>query len=350
MANPSELDGSVRNSREPGGVDRIMSNADRTALVTGANAGLGFEAAAQLAEDGWGKITLACRTAEKAETARRQRVERTGVDPVEVVAIDTSEVASAEHAAKELQERGATIDFLLLNAGASGQDATYNSDGVEVTYASTLIGHHVLTMRALEHGLLAPNARIVIAGSEGARGNMPGVALQNIDEIAGESYGGDRVAAIEALVRIEAPQQKKFVNMNEYVTAKLLVAWWAAALSRRLPDGVTVNAVSPGANLGTSFARDMPAAMRMVMMPVLKALGPVMKMNGPISDGARRYLDAADYADDDTGHFYATANRRQLVGPVGVQTWPDYFTDEPAQEDGFRAIVALTGVDVPVPS
>ena len=33
--------------------------------------------------------------------------------------------------------------------------------GVEITYASTLVGHHVLTVRALEHGLLAPNARIV---------------------------------------------------------------------------------------------------------------------------------------------------------------------------------------------
>ena len=38
-------------------------------------------------------------------------------------------------------------------------------------------------------------------------------------------------------------------------------------------------------------------------------------MNGSIDKGARRYLDAADYADDDTGHFYATAKRKKLVGP-----------------------------------
>ncbi|MGI9645281.1 MAG: SDR family NAD(P)-dependent oxidoreductase [Ilumatobacteraceae bacterium] len=324
-----------------------MSNADRSALVTGANAGLGFEAAAQLAEDGWGRVTLACRTAEKAETARSQLVERTGLDPFEVLAIDTSEVASAENAAQELQERGETIDFLLLNAGASGQDATFNSDGVEVTYASTLIGHHVLTMRALQDGVLSPNARIVIAGSEGARGNVPGMAVHDIGQIADDSYDGDRVAAIEALARIDTPEQDKFANMSEYVTAKLIVAWWPADLSRRLPAGTTVNAVSPGANLGTSFARDAPAALRMVAMPVMKALGPVLGTNGPIDKGSRRYLDAAEYADDDTGHFYATANRRKFVGPVDVQTWPGYFTDEQAQEDGFRAIVALTGVGAP---
>jgi NAD(P)-dependent dehydrogenase (short-subunit alcohol dehydrogenase family) len=293
-------------------------------------------------------VILACRTVEKAETAQRQLVDRTGTDPFAVLAIDTSEVPSAEAAAEELRARGDTIDFLLLNAGASGQEASYNSDGVEVTYASTLIGHHVLTMRALEHGLLSPNARIVIAGSEGARGNMPGMSVHDIGQIANDSYGGDRAAAIQALARIEAPQQQdKFANMREYVTAKLIVAWWAAALSRHLPAGMTVNAVSPGANLSTSFARDAPAAMRMVMMPVMKVLGPVMGMNGPIDKGARRYLDAADYGDDDTGHFYATANRTKLVGPVDVQTWPDYFADEQAQEDGFRAIVALTGLDVP---
>ena len=48
-----------------------MSHADHIALVTGANAGLGFDAAAQLAERGYGHVILACRTVEKAETARQ---------------------------------------------------------------------------------------------------------------------------------------------------------------------------------------------------------------------------------------------------------------------------------------
>jgi NAD(P)-dependent dehydrogenase (short-subunit alcohol dehydrogenase family) len=324
-----------------------MDNADKTALVTGANSGLGFEASAQLADDGWGRVILACRSVEKAETARAQLVERTGGDPFAVLAVDTSEAASATAAAAELRERGEQIDFLLLNAGASGKDPSYNSDGVETTYASTLVGHHVLTMGALEHGLLTPNARIVIAGSEGARGNMPGMSVHDIESIADESFGGDRVATIEALTKIEAPGQEKFVNMDEYVTAKLIVAWWAAALSRRLPAGMTVNALSPGANLETSFARDAPAAMRLVMMPAMKLLGPVMGMNGSMDKGARRYLDAAEYTDDDTGHFYATAKRKKLVGPVSVQTWPDHFTDEGAQEAGFDAVISLTGVGIP---
>ena len=253
-----------------------MNKSDKTALVAGANSGLGFEAAAQLADDGWGRVILACRSVEKAETALTQLVGRTGRDPFAILSVDTSEVASAEAAAEQLRERGEQIDFLLLNAGATGKDPSYNSDGVELTYASTLVGHHVMTMGAIDHGLLTPHARIVIAGSEGARGNMPGMSVHDIAEIAEVSFGGDRVAAIEAVVRIKAPEQKKFVNMSEYVTAKLIVAWWAAALSRKLPTGMTVNAVSPGANLGTSFGRDAPAAMRLIMIPVMKLLGPVM--------------------------------------------------------------------------
>ena len=59
------------------------------------NSGIGFEAAAQLAEAGWGNVILACRTEEKAEAARKLLVDRTGRDPFKVLAIDTSEVDSA---------------------------------------------------------------------------------------------------------------------------------------------------------------------------------------------------------------------------------------------------------------
>ena len=319
----------------------------KTALVTGANSGLGFEAAAQLAEAGWGKVILACRSEDKAEAARARLIKRTGKDPFSGLAVDTAEVASARAACDRLQERSERIDFLLLNAGASGKDPQYNSDGVEITYASTLIGHHVLTMGALEGGLLSAKARIVIAGSEGARGNMPGMPIHAIKEIATDRFSGDLVAAIEALCRLEVPSQAKFNNMQEYVTAKLLVAWWAAVLARRLPAGMTANAVSPGAALATSFGRDANAMMRLIMMPVMKLLGPLMGMAGSIENAARRYLEAADFADDQTGHFYATAHRKKLVGPIGIQTWPAYFTDTPSQEAGFAAIVKLTGVGFP---
>ena len=325
----------------------MSGSGEKTALVTGANSGLGFEAAGQLVESGWGRVILACRTEAKAGDARQRLVKRTSTDAFETLAVDTSEVASANAAADALRDRGAKIDFLLLNAGATGSQPQFNSGGVEITWASTLVGHHVMTMRALGDGLLAPAARIVIAGSEGSRGNLMNMKVHDIEAVANEQFGGDRVAAIEALARIKGPYE--FVSLNEYVTAKLVVAWWAAALSRRLPSGVTVNAVSPGSAPGSSFARNAPLMMRMIMLPMMKIIGPFMGMAGSTESAARRYLDAADLGDDETGHFYATADRKKLVGPVGIQTWPSYFIDEPSQEAGFEAIVKLTGVAFPEP-
>lgn len=324
-----------------------MNRSTHTALVTGANSGLGFEAAAQLAEAGWGTVILACRSLDKAAGAKAALAERTGKDPFETLAVDTSEAASAHAACDELKRRGARIDLLLLNAGASGKDAAFNSDGVEITYASTLVGHHILALRAALDGLLSPHARIVIAGSEGARSNMPGMKVHDVAAIADEAFGGDRAAAIEALMRLEVPAQKKFNNMGEYVTAKLIVAWWAAATARRLPTGITVNAVSPGSAPGTGFVRDAPAAMRLLMVPLMKLFGSLMGMAGSTEEAAKRYLDAADRADDDTGHFYATAHRKKLVGPVGRQTWPEFFTDEASQEAALAALEKVTGVAWP---
>ncbi len=326
-----------------------MSIADevrnKSALVTGANSGIGFEAAAQLAEAGWGKVILACRTEEKGREARGLLVSRTGNDPFSVLAVDTSEVATVNAAMDRLRDDGVVVDLLLLNAGATAAQAQFNSDGVEITWASTLVGHHVMAMRMLGDGLLSATAHIVIAGSEGARGTVPGMKVHDFVNVANERFAGDRVAAVEALARIQGPDQYK--STNEYVSSKVVVAWWAAAMSRRLPAGMTVNAVSPGSVPASNFGRDLSWATRRLMMPMMKIVGPFMGMAGSIEAGARRYVVAADLGTEDTGKFYATAHRKKLVGPTSAQTWPEYFTDEASQEAGFAAVVNLTKTPFP---
>ena len=66
-------------------ISNTQSQSTNTALVTGANTGLGFEAAAQLAEAGYGRVILACRTLDKASDARTRLVERTGKDVFDVL-------------------------------------------------------------------------------------------------------------------------------------------------------------------------------------------------------------------------------------------------------------------------
>ncbi|MEM8861056.1 MAG: SDR family NAD(P)-dependent oxidoreductase, partial [Chloroflexota bacterium] len=123
---------------QPNKIMSALTNFEtKTALVTGANSGLGFEAAAQLAEAGYGRVILACRNLEKAEAAKIQLSERVGHDRFDTLEIDVSSIASAEMAAAELVNQSKTISTLLLNAGiVSGKEMKKSADGIEMTFAA----------------------------------------------------------------------------------------------------------------------------------------------------------------------------------------------------------------------
>ena len=321
-----------------------MNNQEKTALVTGANSGIGFETAALLAEQGFGKVILVTRNLDKGRTARDQLVERTGRDVFDLLAADLSEPSSTSAAAEEIQ---ATVDLLILNAGMSaGEPPVFNSDGVELTFASTLIGHHVLTMHLLKNDLLSSHARIVIAGSEGARGDVMTMNVADFGSLSDEYFDGDLEAALETIARVQAPYE--FKPMNAYVTAKVYVAWWAAALSRKLPQGMIVNAVSPGSVPATNFARSQSTMMR-GMTGVMSSIGRFFGMAQPVSAGAQRYIDAGNFDDETTGNFFASAPGK-MVGPMVVQK-NAHFLNRSYQNAGWNVIVRLSGdVDYPVNS
>jgi NAD(P)-dependent dehydrogenase (short-subunit alcohol dehydrogenase family) len=323
-----------------------MKNQNKIALVTGANSGIGFETAAQLAEDGYGKVILACRTLTKADAAKALLIERTGKDVFDTLAVDVSEPKTVHIACDTLLDRNDKIDILILNAGmSSGTEPAYNSDGIELTFASTIIGHHVMAIRLLNDKLLSEHGRIVIAGSEGARGDVPGMNIPDFPGFAAKHFNSDLENMLETIARVQAPY--KFNSMSTYVTAKVYVAWWAAALSRRLPAGITVNAVSPGSVPTTNFARHQNWMMQKVMIPMMNSVGRLFGMAGPISAAARRYIDAAGFNDDTTGQFFASP-KGKMIGDLVVQTTP-HFLSETSQEACWNVLVRLTnGADYSV--
>ena len=71
----------------------------------------------------------------------------------------------------------------------------------------------------------------------------------DVPAFAAKYHRGDRTAAVEALIR-NGPNVK-YVPNNAYADAKLIIAWWVAALARRLPSGMAVYAVSPGGATAT---------------------------------------------------------------------------------------------------
>jgi NAD(P)-dependent dehydrogenase (short-subunit alcohol dehydrogenase family) len=319
-----------------------MTNHDQqTALVTGATSGLGFEAALQTADAGYGRVIITGRSAERAETARATLAERSGKDVFETLEVDLNQTASVQRAVAELASRGHVIDYLLLNAGmVSGSKPVLTDEGVEITYASSLIGHHQLTMGVLEHGLLAAEGHIVIAGSEAARGDVPTFTPVDLPKYAAKHFDGDLERAAVSLIRNDGPA--KYKPAAVYATTKAFVAWWAASLARLLPEGTTVNAVSPGSAPDTDAARHANFFMRNIMMPFMKK-APGMAADTPTA--ASRYLEASTFPADVTGRFFASAPKK-MTGPLHPVEL-DHIDDRSSQDAAWTATVEVAGVAYP---
>ena len=296
----------------------------KIALITGANSGIGFETASALGKLNLEKIVLAGRSPDRVSKARKDLLSRGLKDVFDELIIDVSEVESSQKAVRVIEEKNLKIDYLILNAGASTGKLTKNSNGVEMTFASSLLGHHIFTLELLKRNLLNKNARIIIAGSEAARGDAPGMALPKLDRIANDQFGGDIGKTLSAFFQGEFNDQ--YGTFQIYALAKLYVAWWASVLAPKLPKGTTVNTISPGSVPATNFMRDQPWAVRNIMVPLMNMIGPLLGMAGPISNATDRYINALSFPADINGKFYASPVGK-LVGNMQEQH-TDLLVDE----------------------
>ena len=171
------------------------------ALVTGTTSGLGYAAARILAGEGWREIIVTGRSLDRVKETAAQLAAETKTQVFTPLELELDTPASVQSALAELVKRGRPIDFLLLNAGmVPGKKRVLTAAGVEASQAP-LIGHHQLAVGLLRAGLLSPDARIVIAGAEPARGGVPMFSYTDVPAFAAKYYRGDQAAAVEALIR-----------------------------------------------------------------------------------------------------------------------------------------------------
>ncbi|WP_345817029.1 SDR family NAD(P)-dependent oxidoreductase (plasmid) [Paraburkholderia sp. PREW-6R] len=308
------------------------------ALVTGTTSGVGYEAARMLASNGYREVIVTGRSLARVQETAAQLAAQTRTQVFTPLELELDEPASVQSALAELEKRGRPIDFLLLNAGmVPGKERVITAAGVEASQAP-LIGHHQLTVGLLRANLLSPNARIVIAGAEPARGGVPMFRYTDVDALAARYHEGDLTAAMEALLR-NGPHVK-YVPNNAYADAKLMVAWWTAALARRLPSGMAVFAVSPGAATATQVGRNAGWAVKYLMIPIVNLLP---GMNQTPETAARRYLQASEFGADVSGQFFASA-KGKFTGPIEAQRQP-HLLDGANQEAAWQAVVNVSGVN-----
>jgi NAD(P)-dependent dehydrogenase (short-subunit alcohol dehydrogenase family) len=136
----------------------------RTAVVTGANSGLGLETARALAGAG-ADVVMAVRNQDRA-TKAAERIRATVPDAsLTIVALDLGSLASVQSAAEEILGAHETIDLLVNNAGVMGIPERRTADGFEMQFGVDHLGHFALTARLLPALLSAPTARVVTVTS-----------------------------------------------------------------------------------------------------------------------------------------------------------------------------------------
>lgn len=307
------------------------------ALVTGATSGLGYAAARLLVAEGYRQIFVTGRSLPRIQEAAAQLASETGTQVFTPLELDLDAPDSVQSALDSLAKQDRPIDFLLLNAGmVPGKARVLTAAGVEAAQAP-LIGHHQLTVGLLRANLLSPNARIVIAGAEPARGGVPLFSYTDVPAVADKYYRGDQTVAVEALLRSGA--HVTYTPNRAYADAKLVVAWWTAALARRLPYGMAVYAVSPGAATATRVARNAGPALKYLFIPLANL---IPGMNQTPETAARRYIQASAFGTDVSGQFFASA-KGKFTGPIEAQLHP-HLVDGANQEAAWQAVVNVSGV------
>ncbi len=167
----------------------------KTAIVTGGNSGLGYEAALQLAGKG-AKTILACRDATKAREAAVRVKTAFPNAAVDFVALDLASLASIRSFASTVQEKHDALHILCNNAGVMALPYRKTADGFEMQFGTNHLGHFALTGLLLDRLLRTPGARVVNVSSTAHR-----IGKMNFEDLNSErryarwlAYGQSKLA------------------------------------------------------------------------------------------------------------------------------------------------------------
>ncbi|MEW2416316.1 oxidoreductase [Streptomyces sp. NPDC046866] len=143
----------------------VPDQSGRTAVVTGANSGIGYATARELARRG-AEVVLACRSAARGHAAAiRLRAEVPGAE-VEFAPLDLADLGSVREFAQAFARRRPALDLLVNNAGVMALPYGRTADGFETQFGVNHLGHFALTGLLLPQlAAAAPGARVVTVSS-----------------------------------------------------------------------------------------------------------------------------------------------------------------------------------------
>ncbi len=144
----------------------IPNQTGKTAVVTGANSGIGFHTALELSRAGAHVVVTSRDEAKGAEAIRRLRA-LVPEAHVELGLLDLADLRSVRRFATEILDRAGSLGLLVNNAGVMGVPQRLTTvDGFELQFGTNHLGHFALTGLLLPALLARPDARVVTVSSK----------------------------------------------------------------------------------------------------------------------------------------------------------------------------------------
>jgi NAD(P)-dependent dehydrogenase (short-subunit alcohol dehydrogenase family) len=175
--------------------EQIPDQSGRTAVITGANSGLGMISARELARHG-AAVVLACRNLEKGRAAQRAIEAAAPQAQVELAELDLGSLASVRAFAERFLAGHEHLDLLLNNAGVMAPPRRETEDGFELQLGTNLLGHFALTAQLMSALEGRTDARVVTLSS-----NAHKMGRINFDDLQSErgyrrwsAYGQSKLA------------------------------------------------------------------------------------------------------------------------------------------------------------
>lgn len=167
----------------------------QTVVITGANSGIGFEAARKLSDKG-AHVILAVRNEEKGKAAVDSILQENSKASVEMMKLDLADLASVRHFTSAFIEKYKHLHILINNAGVMIPPYGKTKDGFELQFGSNHIGHFALTGLLLPLLKKTPGSRVVTLSSIAHRGAS--IDFDNLDGSKGykamKFYGQSKLA------------------------------------------------------------------------------------------------------------------------------------------------------------
>ncbi|EEZ86046.1 hypothetical protein VME_40570 [Vibrio harveyi 1DA3] len=293
-------------------------------LITGANSGLGFEAARQFAQrKGISKIILACRSEARAAEALHQLEELTGKKIFETLIVDVSDLESCRKAAENLD---AKVDGIVLNAGGAGgsEPTKLTEDGVIFTFAVNVLGNIHLAELLMDNGKLNTGGSVMYVASFAARGAPEiGAAKPPITEGSIKEW-------------MSVVNGEKFANNKAYTdhygSVKLMGALWTMSMARKHKNYRFVT-VDPGMAAGTSGADAFPWYQKWATNATMRLMQFLGRAHS-VEVGAKRYVDVMLNKEAfESGIWWGS--EKGLTGKLANQVtyWPEIIGNELVQDN-----------------